>query len=71
MQKLLWPPDPRGWLSQSERRVDHPLLVYVLIYVAKDGFNPLNVLFIENFVPEGSRFLSPGVLPFKIISSKK
>jgi hypothetical protein len=49
-----------GW-GQPERRVNHPLLISVLISVAENGFIPLNVFLMESFVSEGSRFLSLGV----------
>jgi hypothetical protein len=42
--------------GQPERRVDHPLLVYVLISVAYNGFLPLNFFYLKVLFPRAHIF---------------
>ncbi len=56
-----WPPCPWGWLRSARKKGGPPITsICIDICWIKKGFF-LSAFFIENFVSEGSRFLSPGV----------
>jgi hypothetical protein len=59
--KLEWPPGPRVWLSTARKMGESPITIIYIDICCIKWFSYFKCYFIENFVSEGSRFLSPGV----------